>query len=296
MTNPRSVFVRVRGLRLHLRVFGPDDAPPLFLLHGWLDNSASFAPLAECLRERAGGNLRVIVPDHRGFGYSAWAPQGYWFPDYVADFDAIVAHFAPTAPFLLVGHSLGAQVASLYAGLRPQRVHRLALMDGLAVPDMPAHTAPARYGRWLTQLHTPPSHHSYPDFETLAARIRAHQPRLNVAQADFLARCWAAPGADGQLHLLADPAHRMNGPTLYRSAESEAIWHAVTAPTLHLLADESPFREQLGAHECERRHACFAQFEDVTLDGVGHLMHVEAAERCADILTDFMLKPRAPCA
>lgn len=291
----RSQFLRVRGLRLHVRVWGREDAPLVFVLHGWLDNSASFAPLVERVLRVAHGELRVVVPDQRGFGYSGWAPQGYWFPDYVADFDAVVEHFAHDAAFTVIGHSLGAQVASLYAGLRPSRVCRLALMDGLAVPDMPSALAPARYAGWLDQLRAPPVNHRYANFQILAQRVAASHPRLSAAQAGFLARCWGAPDARGGLRLLADPAHRMDGPTLYRSAEAEAIWHAVTAPTLLLLAGDSPLRARLGASELERRQGCFASRRTVVLEGVGHMMHVEAPRRCADALAAFVLEDASAC-
>src|SRR5579883_1622162 len=62
----RSEFLHVRGLRLHVRRWGDDRAPMLFLCHGWLDVSATFAPVAAILAER----WQVLAPDARGFGHS----------------------------------------------------------------------------------------------------------------------------------------------------------------------------------------------------------------------------------
>lgn len=286
-----SEYLRVRGLRLHLRRFGPRDAPMLFLLHGWLDASASFVPVIEHLLERAGGGLQVIAPDSRGLGYSEWAPGGYWFPDYVADLDAIIEHYAPAAPVMLVGHSMGAQVVSLYAGLRPQHVQRLVLMDALSVPDMPPEGAPARVTRWLDQQRTPPAHRPYESFEALAQRIRRHHARLTVAQAGFVARCWAREDTWGRVHLLADPKHRLNGPILYRAAESEAVWRHVSASTLILYAGDSAFRESIPVSARQRRHDCFRHHRVVTVPHVGHMLHFEAPEATADALADFLLEP-----
>ncbi|HEU0196741.1 MAG TPA: alpha/beta hydrolase [Nevskiaceae bacterium] len=283
----RSVCLRTRGLRLHVRVYGPLDAPLLFLLHGWLDASASFAPLIAALRAETGDPLCVIAPDQRGFGYSQGAGATYWFPDYIADLDAVVNHFAADRDVLMAGHSMGAQVASLYAGLRPHRVQRLALLDGLAVPDMPAATAPRRYAAWLDPLGTPAVARSYPDFTALEARIAAHHPGFGPHQAGLLAHAWAAPDGNGRVRLLADPTHRRDGPLVYHSADAETVWRCVTAPTLFLLAGKSPFRESLGRAEYARRMACFAKHEDCVLEGVGHLMHVEAPRRCAAILAKF---------
>ena len=87
----RSSFVGVRGLRYHVREWGDPSAPKLFLLHGWMDVSASFQfTVDELQREWC-----VIAPDWRGFGLSEWTNQGYWFPDYIADLDAILERYSP---------------------------------------------------------------------------------------------------------------------------------------------------------------------------------------------------------
>ena len=148
----RSEFVRIRGLRYHVRRWGDPGLPLLVLGHGFLDASATFADLVAPLLT----TCQVVMPDWRGLGYTEWPADGYWFPDYVADLDAIVDHYAgPDAAIWLGGHSMGAQVASLYAGLRPARVARLLILDGLATPDMGPVLAPDRYRRWLKQLRQP---------------------------------------------------------------------------------------------------------------------------------------------
>src|SRR5438552_12136411 len=69
MKPSQSEFVQIRGLRYHCRCWGEALAPKLFMLHGWMDVSASFQFLVDALR----GNWRVIAPDWRGFGLSEWA-------------------------------------------------------------------------------------------------------------------------------------------------------------------------------------------------------------------------------
>ncbi|MGZ2874013.1 alpha/beta fold hydrolase, partial [Pseudomonas aeruginosa] len=64
----RSEFLRIRGLRYHVRRWGDADKPPLVLLHGWLDVSETFHFMVQPLLER----WQVIAPDWRGFGYSEW--------------------------------------------------------------------------------------------------------------------------------------------------------------------------------------------------------------------------------
>ena len=62
MTASRSEFVHVRGLRYHVRRWGDASAPKVFLLHGWLDVSATWQYVAEGLLPR----VQVLAPDWRG--------------------------------------------------------------------------------------------------------------------------------------------------------------------------------------------------------------------------------------
>ncbi|HEX7382571.1 MAG TPA: alpha/beta hydrolase [Nevskiaceae bacterium] len=283
--------MRARGLRFHVLGFGDDAAPTLFVLHGWGDSSASFIPFVHALLARVDEPMRVFAMDHRGFGYSARGSGGYyWFPDYVADLAAVIDGLVPGQRVKLVGHSMGAQIASLYAGLRPARVERLVLMDGLAVADMPPSATPARYARWLDALAQPPRMQSFASFDALAARIRRRQPHLDARQALFLARCWATAEEDGRVTLLADPLHRMDGPLPYHAADFEAVWRCVTAPTLFLLAEASALRGMLPDGDYVRREACFRNHSTQSLRGVGHLMHVEAPERCAEAVARFVTR------
>ena len=76
----------------------------------------------------------VIAPDWRGFGLSDWAPQGYWFPDYVADLSAIINIISPDVEISLVGHSMGGNIAGLYTGVYPEKVQKLILAEGFGMP------------------------------------------------------------------------------------------------------------------------------------------------------------------
>ena len=95
MKESRSEFVDARGVRLHVRRWGSPDAPMLFMLHGWMDMSASFQFVVDALA----GDWQVLAPDARGFGLSDWpvAQKGgghYYFPDYLADLDVLLDQFA----------------------------------------------------------------------------------------------------------------------------------------------------------------------------------------------------------
>ena len=67
----------------------------------------------------------LVAMDMRGFGRTQRPDDGYWFPDYLADLDALLDHLSPDAPLDLVGHSMGGNIVMLYAGARPQRVRKV---------------------------------------------------------------------------------------------------------------------------------------------------------------------------
>ncbi len=288
MTTPeypsRSEFIRVRGLRFHVRRWGAPGLPLLFLGHGWLDVSATFDPVARLLARR----FQVLAPDWRGFGHSQWPQDGYWFPDYVADFDAIADHYSPDQPLTLVGHSMGAQILSLYAGLRPDRVKQLVCLDGLFLPDMPAPGAPRRLLRWLGEVRGPARDKTYESFEYLASRVQAQHPQLSAEKALFIAHCWGQEDGRGRIRLLADPKHRMNSPQNYRSAESEAVWKQVTCPTLFLDAGLSQFGKSIGSQERAQRLACFQNRREELIPDAGHMLHFDAPEETARRIGDFL--------
>ena len=283
-TQSRSDFVRVRGLRYHVRRWGSPQAPMLFLLHGWLDVSATFHDLVLPLLP----DHQVLAPDWRGFGLSEWPQDGYWFADYLGDLEALLDHYVPAGPATLIGHSLGGQVASIYAGLRPARVDRLVLLDSLMQPDQPAPTAPAKLRQWLDEIRQTPREQRYSSYEQLAERIRRLHPRLTPERALFVARCWGFDEAVGRVGLSADPKHRRTFPTLYRAAESKAIWKQVEARTLFIDGGRSEMLRNISKAERTARHACFAKREEAVVEDSAHMLHFEAPEETARLLRRFL--------
>ena len=284
MTDSRSEFIRVRELRYHVRRWGDPAAPAVYLLHGFMDVSATWQPVAEGLVPR----FQVLAPDLRGFGHTEWPADGYWFQDYVGDVEALADHYSPAEPILLVGHSMGAQIASLYAGLRPARVQKLACLDGLFLPDMEPKLAPKRFRRWLDELKDLPKQKTYASFDELAERIRKQHPDLPAERAGFVARCWGREDGHGRISLCADPKHRLSGPGLYRNEESLAIWREITAPTLFVDGGLSQFRNAITPEETARRRACFRDWRAVVVERGSHMLHFSAPRETARCIADFL--------
>ena len=292
---PRASRVDLRGQDTHVLTWGPDDAPRLFLLHGWMDVAASFQFLVDALSR----DWRVIAPDLRGFGRSAWDPHGYWFAGYVADFDALVDAFAPGAAVRVAGHSLGANVAMHYAGARPQRVAELVALDGFGIPAESAGDAPDKLAAWLDALAEPPSLASYADFDAVARRLVRNDPRLAPDRAAFLARHWAEEDGQGRVRLCADPRHKLPFPIVYRLEEAFAVWGRIRARTLWVAAEDSHIPRWLDHHPegeaatdslagVRARLARVPGATLVTIADAGHMLHHDQPQAVAAAIEAFL--------
>jgi pimeloyl-ACP methyl ester carboxylesterase len=288
MKPSESLFLSVRGLRYHCRIWGEQGAPMLFMLHGWMDVSASFQFLVDAMR----GRWRVIAPDWRGFGLTEWAKGGtYWFPDYFADLDALLDHFSRDAAVTLAGHSMGGNVAGMYAGVRPERVARLVSLEGFGLAGAGPEKAPERYARWLKELSDePPGFRDYESFDALAERLRGNNPRLTRERALFLARHWGLAKADGRVALASDPAHKLVNPVLYRVEEAAACWEKVTSPVLWVSGAETEIPQRLKLTEADlaARKARFRRLTERVIPGAGHMLHHDQPEQLARVIEEFL--------
>lgn len=292
---PRARHVELRGVATHLSSWGNERAPKLVLLHGWMDVAASFQFLVDALSR----DFHVIAPDLRGFGRTAWQPQGYWFPDYVADVDALLERIEPDAPVNLAGHSLGANVAMHYAGVRPERVKALIALDGFGIPAEGPERAPDKLAAWLEALADPPRFAPYASFAAVASRLLKNDPRLAPDKAAFLARHWAAAADDGTVRLTSDPRHKLSFPIVYRLEEVFAVWRRITARTLWIAAADSHIPAWLDRHPegeaatdtlvgVRRRMGHIRGAALVTIADAGHMLHHDQPEAVAREIERFL--------
>jgi len=288
MRPSESLFLEVRGLEYHVRHWRGEAARRLFLLHGWMDVSASFQFLVDALAPE----WDVYAPDWRGYGLTQWSGADcYWFPDYMADLDALLERLQPATPVNLVGHSLGGNVGALYAGVRPERVARFVNLEGFGMPATRPDQAPRRYARWMDELRVAPHWRPYADYAELADRLQKNNSRLTRERAEFLARHWGADAPGGGVVLRSDPAHKRVNANLYRLDEAQACWERVTARVLWVDAAESETRTRMRLSEeelAQRRRA----FKDVRVEVIaraGHMLHHDQPEALARLIENFLV-------
>lgn len=289
--NPRpsqSSFHQIRGLRFHLRRWpGNGSGPIKLLLHGWLDLSATWQRMVEALPP----DWTILAPDQRGFGLSQGSGDTYWFYDYLGDLDGLINELALDEPVDLIGHSMGSQVAALYAGVRPEKIRRLVALDGFYLPRQDPKNAPRQLRNWLDDLRKPATPKRYPDLDTLARKIASRQPGLDEEAARFVADCWAEKQPDGNWALLGDPRHRQRGALLYRDEEARAIFSQVRAPTLILDGAKSHLSHASDREHRRARLDCFSQRKELVIADAGHMLHFDAPETTAAHITDFLDAP-----
>ncbi|MDE2081260.1 MAG: alpha/beta hydrolase [Burkholderiales bacterium] len=291
----------VRGLQYHVRTWGDaalatPGRPPLVLVHGWMDVGASYQFVVDALAEAEGHERWVLAPDWRGFGGTATpGADSYWFPDYLADLEALLDALVPFeryGPIDLAGHSMGGNIAMSYAGVRPQRIRRLVNLEGFGLPETVPQQAPRRLVQWLDELKQPIALRPYASVDEVAARLLKNDPLLAPDKAAWLAPHWAAPGPDGQWHILGDPAHKRVNPMLYRVSEVLETWKLITAPVLWVEGDRTDIAQWWGHRypraEFEARLAVVPQVERVLLSPSGHMLHHDQPQALAGHLARFL--------
>ena len=308
----RSERVPIRSLSYHVRRWGDGEGgkgtTPLVLVHGWMDVAASYQFMVDAFSQAFVDGLEIIAPDWRGFGLTRSQAgdaqagtehrdvDNYWFPDYLADLDFLLDHYAPGRPVDLVGHSLGGNVAMHYAGVRPERIRRLVNLEGFGMPATQPKQAPGRYARWideLKQLHRGEMElNAYADAAGVARRLMKTNPRLSQDKADWLARHWAAADAQGAWRILGDAAHKIVNAQLSRLDEVLALYARITAPTLMVRAEEDSLARWWGERytqvEFEQRIATVPHLEHGVIHDAGHMLHHDQPQALAALIESFL--------
>jgi pimeloyl-ACP methyl ester carboxylesterase len=286
MKPSRSRFIDVRGLRYHLREWGAPEAPLVVMLHGWMDVSASFQFVIDAFAR----DWHVVAPDWRGYGLTARAQADcYWFPDYLADLEYVLDVVAAGTAAMLVGHSMGGNIALTYAGVRPGRVRRLVNLEGFGLRDNAPAQAPERYARWIDELKAGSRMRDYGSLSEVADRLRKTNPRLSEERALFLAAHWSQPTHEGRYLIAGDPAHKIVNPVLYRFAEVEACWKRVTCPVLWVQADQTDAPRWAGDQaELDRRAHLVADVTIARVAGAGHMLHHDQPQEVARLIEGFL--------
>jgi pimeloyl-ACP methyl ester carboxylesterase len=273
--------VVANGLRHHLLEWGTGERGVL-LLHGFLEHAHVWDWVGPRL---AAAGYHVFALDWRGHGDSDWVGAGgyYHFADYTADLAFLVRALGGRTA--IVGHSMGASAALVYAGTEPERVTALVLVDALGPPGMAPASAPDRFATWVRDLERVSTRGRHaPATGDVAARLRERFPRFSQAVARHMAE-HGTREVDGERRWKFDPLHQTTSPQPYYTAQARAFWARITCPVLYVEGAESPFR--LEPAELAERLAVL-RARRVTLEATGHHPHLECPEEFARVVAAFL--------
>ena len=294
----RTSFIKLRQLKYHVREWGTPRPGqlPLFMVHGWMDVSASFQFVVDAMQQ----DRHIISPDWRGFGLTdVGKVDTFWYPDYLADLDALVDHFQPEGQIDLLGHSMGGTVVSMYAGARPERIRRLINLEGFGLAATQPSQAPRRFAKWLNEVKAARQGEmnlrTYPDSEAVAQRLIKTNPRLSLDKAQWLAQHWAQQNSNGEWEILGHPAHKVINPYLFRVEEMLAIYQSISGPVLNVEASQNDLEKWWqGKYKLEEFHERIKHIKDihsVTIQDAGHMMHHDQPLELAQHIEAFLQQP-----
>ena len=281
----RTTRHAIRGLDYSIRIWGPESAPTIVLLHGILDTSATFQFFVDALRNE----WRILAPDWRGHGHTARPESNGWFHDYLADLDRILDVYLPNQPVNLVGHSLGGNVANVFCGLRPARVRRMVSIDAFGMLDRPAASFPQRLIDWLDGGRPGQRLKTYSSLEAMVDRLCLANPRLTRDKALYLANESSRRLADGSITWQFDVHRQRSVQTLSSLDEWFACWRRISCPALWIAASEPR------SNSLRTDAATFARVLEeigadrfVYIENTGHHVQHDAPQALAEIVEDFL--------
>ena len=249
-------------------------------LHGWLDNCYSFKPLAECLPD-----LNIMAFDLPGHGDSSAIPEGmaYDFHNYLVWVHELMESMEEM-PTVLLGHSMGAVIASLYAGVFPEKIPQLILVEALGPYSVPEIEAPQKMRAYIQSWsqHELLRNSLYANWDE-AVRARQKNGPLTRESAAILAERGAEAKGKG-VSWKHDP--RLKLPSRYQISEAQtlAFLEQITAPTLYILAEQSIVPKTVLA---QKRQEAVRNLLAFTLKG-GHHLHMDDPEPVASVIRRFL--------
>lgn len=248
-------------------------------LHGWQDNSNSFLPMQPLTNH----TLRHIAVDFLGHGKSDWkSPDSYYyFIDYVYDLKCFLDSLE-IEKCHLVGHSMGAMVANLFAACYPERCVSLALIEGIGIvctsekeTQQQLRNAFASRDKYKTAQPR-----SYSNLDMLA-QIRAKVGDIDADAARILMQR-NCKETDQGVALLTDPRLKHHSGFRYSLSQAKSALGTINTATLFISAEQG-FNMIKGQFN-QFRH-CFSQLNTGKVPG-GHHCHMENPEICYKLIAE----------
>lgn len=281
--NPTSHTYFSQRLRLHFLDWGNEDAPHLLLIHGIHDHCHSWDWTAPAFRDR----YHVIAPDLRGHGDSEWTRGStYAHLEYVQDI-AQLTRQQKLDPVTIIAHSMGGTIAALYAGIFPEQIERLVIIEGVGLfPFGLGDTANERLGQWIRSNHALAGRdpRKYPTLEDAYQRMQEMNPHLTPEQAHHLTIHGSNQNEDGSYTWKFDNYTRTRSPYDVPTEDAIELWRRITAPVL-VINSAQGYPHRIGQDGTD---AHFANLRMVEMDDAGHWTHHDQLDECLRLINEFL--------
>lgn len=286
---PTSHIYFSQRLRLHYVDWGNEGAPPLLLIHGGRDHCRNWDWVAEALRE----DYHVIAPDLRGHGDSDWIQGGtYTTTDYVYDIAQLI-HQLELGPLSIIAHSMGGGISLRYAGIFPETVKEMIVMEGLGPPpamlkERMSASVQKRMRGWVDQMRKVSGRgvRRYPKLEEAVDRMQEANPHLTNDQARHLTVHGVNRNEDGSYSWKFDNYVRVFPSTGMHPKETEEIWGNIDCPLLMLRGAESWAMDPVA----DGRAELFKDARFEVMENAGHWMHHDQLDEFLRLTREFLAR------
>jgi pimeloyl-ACP methyl ester carboxylesterase len=255
-------------------------APKVLCLHGWLDNAASFVPLAPYLKD-----FDLLALEFAGHGFSSHRPETsrYYFTDYLFDLDAVMDSLGWDQCHI-IGHSMGGSIASCFAAALPERVNRLVLLDSLGLIVLPANQAASQLR--LSMLSVRKARSFLRPYESVEEAMLARQKKSPLSDAAARLLCERSLEHTGDYYQWrTDPRLNWRSPQLSGDEQSLEMLAAINSPTLLISSDT--IIDYFGEEMAHKRLSAIPDSKHVMTDGHHHF-HMEQPQKVGSHITEFL--------
>ena len=278
---PEELEIQTSTLRLSAKCWGNPEGMPVLAFHGWLDNAATFDHLAPYLKE-----FRLVSLDLPGHGLSEHRSSGssYHFSDIIVDVLEVL-HVLGWQRFSLLGHSMGAGVASYLAGTIPEKISSLILIEGLGSLAQKADKMPEILRESAEQWQQLPNKKLpiYPDVET-AVKVRHHVGGIEESSVRTLVARGLQP-VDGGFTWRSDPRLKIKSRHYLTEEQACAFLEQITAPVLLIEAENA--KQDQWKELLLKRIPYIKNLQHRKVSGDHHL-HLDNPQEVAVVIREFL--------
>lgn len=282
--SPTSHIYFSQRLRLHYLDWGNPDAPPLLLVHGNRDHCHNWDWVAQELRDE----YHIIAPDFRGHGDSAWVyGSTYSHSEYVYDLAQLI-HQQELAPVTIIAHSLGGSVALRYAGIYPENIKKLVVIEGTGGPPAELELRPVheRMREWIENTRKVSGRipKRYDSLEDAYTRMHEANSHLQEDKARHLTIHGTNQNEDGTYSWKFDNYTHVMAPFGINREQSRELWSRIDKPVLLFSGSESWFAEE----GREDPLPFFQNARHERIENAGHWLHHDQTDEFLRITREFL--------